>query len=424
MDRFEHGARARRALTSGALALPGLAALSAFSSLVPEEAAADAPVQETTARYAFSFYKEDNLSPGKFVNATGTGSRERYEIQAHQFSLLTPLTSRIDASADLVFESMAGASPWWVEENPNFASTGQAFLQVMSGATIFEERFDGQLTVNHYFERGKATLSGGVSSEKDYLSGNVSFGAERSYNDKNTVHSFGIGYSWDTITPTDGAVLHDRTLAAYLKNSLVLDTALSQVLTRRSLVQLAFAYKRSTGFLSDPYKRFRVVLTNETLPDSRPTERNQITMSARYRHHVERLAGSVHADVAFHWDDWDVIGMSSELAWFQTLGPRFSIVPNLRYYSQSQASFYGPVFQSRTALGTSDYRLSPYGALSYGLRGEADLSDWPSRGWKWLLTLGADRYTSRGELALQTVRNESPGLVDYWLFSAQLGGRF
>ena len=96
MDRHAHAAGTRRALTQGAFALPGLAALSAVSSLsalTPGEASADAPAQETTARYAFSFYKEDNLSPGKFVNATGTGSRERYEIYAHQFSLLTPLTT-------------------------------------------------------------------------------------------------------------------------------------------------------------------------------------------------------------------------------------------------------------------------------------------------------------------------------------------
>ena len=183
MDRVSNGARALTALASGALTLPG----------VGGQASADSPAQETSARYAFSYYKEDNLSPGKFLNSTGTGSRERYSIYAHQFNLLTPLTSRIDASVDLVFETMSGASPWWVEPNPNAGSSPQNFLQVMSGATIFDERFDGQITVNHYFDRGSATLSGGVSSEKDYLSGNVGFAAQRNYNDKNTTHSISLG---------------------------------------------------------------------------------------------------------------------------------------------------------------------------------------------------------------------------------------
>jgi len=408
------GARALGALASGALALPGLA--------LP--ARADSPVQETSARGAFSYYKEDNLSPGLFVNTTGTGSRERYSIFAYQFNLLTPLTSRIDASFDVAFETMSGASPWWVEPNPNAATSGDAYLQVMSGATIFDQRFDGQITVNHYFDRGKASISGGASSEKDYLSGNLGFAAERNYNDRNTTHSIGFGYSWDTITPTDGATNHGRPLPSYGKNVFTLDTALSQVLSRSSLIELAFAYKRSTGFLSDPYKRY-LVGTGSTLPDSRPEERNQITLAARFRQHIARLNGSLHLDAAYHWDDWNVNGFSTELGWYQTLFEFVRVIPNFRYYSQSQAWFYGPIFQnSSPTIGTSDYRLSPYGALSYGLRAEADLIDWPARGWNWFVTASYDRYMSSGDYALQSVQNPNPGLVSYRLYSFQVGGRF
>lgn len=418
MDRVNNGRRALTALASGALSLPGIGG----------GASADSPVEETTARYAFSFYKEDNLSPSKFLNSTGTGSRERYEIFAHQFNLLTPLTSRIDASVDLVFETMSGASPWWVEPNATATASTQSFLQVMSGATIFDERFDGQITVNHYFDRGRATLSGGVSSEKDYLSGNIGFAAERNYNDKNTTHSIGIGYSWDTITPTDGAAIHGRMLNEYLKNSFTLDTAITQILTRTALIEVGFAYKRGTGFLSDPYKRVYVVVNGQTVPDERPRDRDQITLSGRYRQHIPQANASLHVDAAFHWDDWNVIGLDAELAWYQTVCDFVRVIPNFRYYSQSQAYFYGPTLaadpQGASYLGSSDYRLSPYGAISYGLRAEADIVDWPGRGLNWFFHVGYDRYISRGSYALQTVRNPNPGLVKYHLVSAQLGGHF
>jgi len=418
MERPSNGARTLTALASGALGLPGLGG----------EASADSPVQETTARYAFSFYKEDNLSPGKFLNVGGTGSRDRYEIFAHQFNLLTPLTSRIDASVDLVFETMAGASPWWVEPNPD-TSSSQRFLQVMSGATIFEERFDGQITLNHFFDSGKITASGGVSSENDYLSGNFAAGFDRTFNDKNTTWSLGLGFSWDTITPTDGATLHNRPLSEYYKRGFNLDTTIAQILSRSSLLQVGLAYKRSTGFLSDPYKRVYIDTNGQTVPDERPIERDQLTLSARYRHHVAAVHGSIHLDGAFHWDDWNVMGVSAEVAWHQTLLDWIRLVPSFRYYSQSQAWFYGPTLPAAPTPGTlyyrtSDYRLSPYGAISYGLRAEADLSGWPVRGSRWLLHVGYDRYTSRGSYALREVRNESPGLVGYHLFSVQLGGRF
>jgi hypothetical protein len=39
-------------------------------------------------------------------------------------------------------------------------------------------------------------------------------------------------------------------------------------------------------------------------------------------------------------------------------------------------------------------------------------------------SLGYERYLSDGRFALQTVRAPNPGLVDYHLFTVQLGGRF
>jgi hypothetical protein len=398
------------ALTSGALALPGLAA---------GPAGADSPTLSPSANYAFSYYKEDNLGPGDFAD-TGTGSRERYKIFAHQFNVLTPINSRTDASFDLVLENMSGASPWWVIADPDPNKVG--YLQVMSGATIEEQRVDGQISLNRYFDTGSIFVTGGVSSEKDYLSGNFGFGAVRNYNDKNTVFSLGLGFSWDTITPTNFADF--ERLPIYTKEGISLDFSVSQILYRNAVLQAGLAYKNSEGFLSDPYKKVSVQIT-ETRPDSRPANRNQLTLYGRYRHHIPIANASVHLDGAFHWDDWDVKSLSLEFAWYQTLFEYFQLVPTFRYYSQSQASFYGPIFQfSDPVFKTSDYRLSPYGALSYGLKATASLDDWPLRDFGWLVSLGYQRYLTSGDYALQHVTLPNPGLVEYHLFSVQVGGRF
>ncbi|HKK51414.1 MAG TPA: hypothetical protein VKA74_07495, partial [Myxococcota bacterium] len=110
--------RTLTALTSSALALPGIAG----------SARADAPIEQATGSAAFSYYKEDNLSPGKFLD-DGSGSRERYEVFTGQMRFDIPTSERTDIGIDLLYEEMSGASPWFVQSGPS----GEA-LQVMSGA--------------------------------------------------------------------------------------------------------------------------------------------------------------------------------------------------------------------------------------------------------------------------------------------------
>ena len=95
-----------RALTSGALALPGLAG----------SAVADAPTGRFTADYRASYYKEDDLPSSK---VTPGGETSRYEVTGHQFRVAGPVTDRIDLGLDVVYESMSGATPWDVVPDTN-----------------------------------------------------------------------------------------------------------------------------------------------------------------------------------------------------------------------------------------------------------------------------------------------------------------
>ena len=87
------GRRKLAALSSSALALPGMAG----------NAVADAPIDRPAANYAFSYYGEDPLP---FADWNGSGSRERYDIFSHQFNVGAPLTRRMAGSVDIVDESM------------------------------------------------------------------------------------------------------------------------------------------------------------------------------------------------------------------------------------------------------------------------------------------------------------------------------
>jgi hypothetical protein len=411
------GRRKLAALASSALALPGMAG----------NALADAPTERVTANYTFGYYREDPLPLENLTQNVPLEdqSLERYQIYTNQFNVLVPITRRIDGGIDVVFESMAGASPWYVELDG---------LQAMSRATITESRTDILASVNHYFDRSRLSVAGGISTENDYFSGNLAFSGQRSYNDQNTTLSLAMGFSWDTITPTDQDIhplpMNDPSCngPSCEKKTFALDFSFSQLLYRNATGMFSISYKKSDGFLSDPYKLVYIpdpLGGFQKVNDKRPQMRDQLTLMGRYRHHIPALNASVHGDISYHWDDWGIDGLSLEASWYQTFFDIWQIIPMFRYYSQSQADFYGPVFRTEIPeFRSSDYRLSPYGAMSVGLRTQVMIRSWPWKTTDLALSLAYQRYMANASWALGNVVNPNPALVSYHLATFGLGGRF
>ncbi len=406
--------RTLTALTSSALALPGIAG----------SARADAPIEQATGSAAFSYYKEDNLSPGKFLD-DGSGSRERYEVFTGQMRFDIPTSERTDIGIDLLYEEMSGASPWFVQSGPS----GEA-LQVMSGATIEDRRFDLQADIDFYLEDGKDSFRSGFSLEQDYASFNFGLGTERSFADKNTTLSFSGGFSYDWIEPTDADLFPTIRPEEEEKWSVDLFAGLSQVLTRASTAQITLNYKHSDGYLSDPYKAIQEVNGGSgLLSDERPDTKDQVSILLRYRHHIEPITASIHADYRFYTDSWSSTSHTFELAWYQSLMNWLTITPSLRYYSQSKTDFYTPLLADGVIPDerSSDFRLSPYGAVSWRIKAEAEVEDLPIWGGLDLIAaLSWERYLSDGDLAFIDVKEaeEAPGLVGFNIFAVSLTGRF
>lgn len=393
---------ALHALTTSALALPGIAG----------SASADTPTTEYSADYAFSRYSEDDLSSSDVAAGQKT---ERFEVDIHQFRIAAPLGDRMDVSLDLVHESMSGASPWYVIEEDGDP------VQVMSGATIDDERTDLLANGTYYFDESTASLSGGFSIEKDYLSINAGVQGTREFNEKNTTLSAGLSGSYDEIDPTQDRQIDPDRPGKDDKQTVSLFAGVSQVLGRASTIQTTLSYQHATGFLDDPYKK--AVVEGVPLTDHRPSTRNQVVSLTRFRRHFSSITGSLHFDYRFYADDWDIESHTFDVAWHQSIFDLVRIIPSFRYYSQSQAEFYAPFFRSPRSDGrrSSDYRLSPFGAISYRIRAESRMQLFD-------LDIGLnasyERYESDADLAFESVSVEAPGLVDFDLFSIGINGRF
>ena len=400
--RARHSGHALQALTSAALALPGFA----------PAARADAPAQRVIAEYGYSYYTEDELPDSK---VTEGGETQRYEIHAHQIRLAAPVSDRFDLGLALVHETLSGATPWYVIPDVD----GDP-VQVMTGATIEEARTDALVRASYYLDSGRANLAAGISTENDYFAWNGELSGERHFNEKNTTLSGGGGFSIDSLEPSDAGSDEFRPSHAE-RQSYSVFAGISQVIGRGGVLGSTARYQHGRGYLSDPYKR--VLVEGAPIGDSRPDARNQFSWDAGWRQHVDVLDASIHADYRFFIDDWAITSHTIEMAWYQSLWSTIRLIPSFRYYSQSQAEFYGPWFDTAPSDGyaSSDYRLSPFGAMAWRVRAETLFSTWRI---DWKAAIAYERYESNADWALGKVAVANPGLVSFHLLSVSLTARF
>jgi len=298
--------------------------------------------------------------------------------------------------------------------------SGDEPVQVMTGATIEDQRTDALVSGRYYLDNGRVSLASGVSVENDYLSFNSNLGGEVDFMEGNLTALGGAGISLDRIEPTDADDDPFRPKEE-TRSSYSVFAGIAQVIRRDAALQSTLTYEHARGYLSDPYKRVLVLGTPQG--DSRPDVRNQVSWLTRYRHHFSAIDGSLHADYRLYVDDWEITSHTLELAWYQTIWHTLRLIPSFRYYTQSQAEFYGPYFNGIRSDGhySSDYRLSPYGAISWKLKAETTF-DVFRVGWRAALTW--ERYISSGDLAIGKVSIENPGLVSFNLVSFSLTAKF
>ena len=363
-------------LSTTALALPGIAG-------------ADAPPTVKTLSYKISSYKEDELSRKE----APLGDLDRYDIDVHQFQLVSPLGRNMSLRVDANYESLSGASPWFTSAGLD----GNPIVNLSGASGIHDRRSELAIGGSYYLLNGSISGNVGYSEENDYRAIYGGFNGERHFNNELTTLALGFSYSSDEIFPTD-ATLFNR-VSDESKHSSSVFFSISQVINQFSSFQSALSITEQSGFLSDPYK----------LRDSRPDDKTQFALSNSYRRFLVEADASLHINYRYYHDDFGISSHTADLSWHQNLGRRFRAIPSIRYYSQSSADFFTNIddfLKPLTEYQSSDYRLSAFGAISGGISFVADMGNWKA-------TLTAERYLANEDYSVHSVNQSSTALVKY-----------
>ena len=150
---------------------------------------------------------------------------------------------------------------------------------------------------------------------------------------------------------------------------------LSQLLTPGTVFSANFTFGYESGFLSDPYRLAEFVYPLHTLGvvrfENRPGYRSKEVLLTSLTQFIDPLNGSVEVDYRFYHDSFDVYANTAGLIWHQWLGGHVIIEPAFRFYQQSSAYFYSPLFREDPANVvnySADYRLSHFYSLDYGIQ--------------------------------------------------------
>jgi hypothetical protein len=263
-------------------------------------------------------------------------------------------------------------------------------------------------------QRIKLGLNG--STEYDYQSLGVSATYLQDFNNRNTTFSAGLAFNNDTISPVGGVPIAlspmrqpgqtNRVGGDDTKTVTDFILGITQVISRKTLVQLNYSLGMSDGYLTDPYKIVTVVdpvtgepttsgLSNvnaDALPyvyEKRPDSRQINSLYFKTVHHLTRDV--INFSYRYFWDDWGINSNTFDLKYRYEIG-RGYLQPQLRYYLQDAADFYRHNLVQGTdvdASGTvlldtvsSDYRLAKMTTTTLSLKyGHAvgDNSEWSIR---------------------------------------------
>ena len=391
------------ALTASALAIPGL---------IKPAAAADDNLQ---LDYRYSAYREGDLDADR---SASNAKASRYHVDTHQVRGAWQLAPGSDISADLVVETMSGASPWFITPA---AGSGKP-LQVMSGASIEDSRAALTLARKQRFGDSTIDFHGTYSNERDYQSGSGGLDWSVDFGEQLNTVSLGASYTANQLKPTDGgsARFPDRIGSAH-SHAVTGTLGYTRVLGVDTQAQLGVSYTQESGYLSDPYKLAYIQNLAGTLPDERPDGRREWAAQARLRQWLAALKAALHLDYRYYGDDWKISSHTVDASYRQQLPGGWELAPGVRWYSQSQAFFYAPYYATvrDDNFNSSDYRLSPYGALSWRVETNSG-----SLLGSWKLRLRYENYRSKGSYAVGNVLQENPGLVDFSVISASVGAVF
>jgi len=315
----------------------------------------------------------------------------------------------------LVLDALTGASP----NGAHASSVAQTFTTpsgkdsytTKAGETPLDDSFrDTRVALGADWtieldRLSRLTLGSNLSREYDYTSLGLSASYARDFNNRNTTVTASFGFNADIIEPEGG--IPDEFKPMVEQNGSLNrrgsdDTktitdfliGVTQVVDRKTIVQLNYSSGLTDGYQNDPFKIVTIIdpvtglpattgifdtSTTDNLPyvyEKRPDSRQRNSLYFKVARHLEEDV--INFSYRYYWDDWDINSHTFDFRYRYQMANSY-LQPHIRYYMQSAAEFHSHNLElgqdinaiSGDALvdyASNDYRLAESETLTLGLK--------------------------------------------------------
>jgi hypothetical protein len=263
----------------------------------------------------------------------------------------------------LSHDSISGASPTGGYPTLSVTTTTSASGNTSTNAAgqipmvqYKDERKSEGITYSRRIGAHLPSIDLSHSVEKDYLSN--SFGisdAWTMFEGRGTLH-YGLSLANDTVTPVTTTLRSPKKTHGY-------SLGWTWVLGENDLLDLGASRMSLKGDLTEPYLVVPVGTT--TMPELRPATRTREALFIKQGHYFE-WDGALKTSYRYYRDDWGLRAHTLDFTYDQHLDDGWILSPDLRFYTQGAASFYGAQFTSAQPFMSADYRLSALSNIQLG----------------------------------------------------------
>ncbi len=250
------------------------------------------------------------------------------------------------------------------------------YVDMISGASIdveatasrySEERVEFSLGMDYLYDSTQIGFGVTQSEEDDYLAKTARFSISQDFFGDLSTLTFGYAYGSDTVTRNGDANFEaDATHQSYR-------IELSQILTRRLIINLGYEAVLDEGFLNNPYRSVRFVdptaasgysYQSEFYPETRSSDAAAIRgmVYLPYR-------AALRGEYRYYTDSWGIAAHTVETSYTHPWGERWEFDLKLRYYTQNSANFYADIFPFQDAQNflARDKELATFDSTTFGL---------------------------------------------------------
>jgi hypothetical protein len=204
----------------------------------------------------------------------------------------------------------------------------------------------------------KLTVGAEVGHENFYQATTILTSISKDLNKGNT--TVAGGYSFSLNRPQ----LHP---AQQTKNQFANDAfvSLTQTLTKSTIAQFGYEIAQINGYQSSPF--LRALVNGERVVGVSPDNRTRQTLTVRLRQALP-LDSYLETDYRHYLDNWSIHSNSVELGLSHYVTRQLLARVSYRWYQQSGAFFYAPMYFGNPQYFTGDFRFQPFDSSLYSGR--------------------------------------------------------